>query len=146
MKVVYQNANDIWIESSMFLIYFFFFFWLSGKRGKEKREKGENNGEQKEDFVKKRWKIGNGRRKSYKMKRRPFFLLLLLFFFLSFYISKRLKFGLGLPKWKFATGKKHFTPGEKCLRKNDFAPSEKFSCYAPGLFHAYLNLGLHCVV
>ena len=25
---------------------------------------------------------------------------------------------------------KHFTPGK--IRKNDFAPSEKYACYAPG--------------
>ena len=30
----------------------------------------------------------------------------------------------------FSTGKKHFTPGKK-IRKNDFSPSEKNSCYAP---------------
>ena len=47
-----------------------------------------------------------------------------------FHFSKPLKFVLGLPKWKFSTVKKHFTPGKK-IRKNDFAPSEKFSCYAP---------------
>ena len=52
------------------------------------------------------------------------------FFFFAFHFSKPLKFVLGLPKWKFSTGKKHFTAGKK-LRKNDFAPSEQFSCYAP---------------
>ena len=35
------------------------------------------------------------------------------FFFFAFYFSKPLKFVLGLPKWKFSTGKKHFTPGKK---------------------------------
>ena len=41
-----------------------------------------------------------------------FFLLLLLPFFAS-HFSKPLKFVLGLPKWKFSTGKRHFTPGKK---------------------------------
>ena len=31
---------------------------------------------------------------------------------------------------EISSGKKHFTLGKK-FRKNDFAPSEKFSCYAP---------------
>ena len=33
---------------------------------------------------------------------------------------------LGLPRWEFSTGKKHFTQGKK-TKKNDFAPSEKYS-------------------
>ena len=41
-----------------------------------------------------------------------------------------LKFVLSLPKWDFFTGKKHFTTGKK-FRKTDFAPSEKYSSYAP---------------
>ena len=44
-------------------------------------------------------------------------------------IEARLKFVLGLPKWEFCSGKKHFTPGNQ-IRKNDFAPSEKYSSYA----------------
>ena len=42
-------------------------------------------------------------------------------FFFAFHFSKALKFALGLPKWEFSTGKRHFTP-EKKIRKNDFAP------------------------
>ena len=37
----------------------------------------------------------------------------LLFFFFALHFSKLLKFVLGLPKWKFPTGKRHFTPGKK---------------------------------
>ena len=70
-------------------------------------------------------KGGNGRWKSYKMRRPSFF-----FFFFFFCFSKPLKFVLGLPKWKVSTGKKHFMAGKK-LRKNNFAPSEQYSCYAP---------------
>ena len=33
------------------------------------------------------------------------------FFIFAFHFSKRLKFVLGLPKWEFSTGKKHFTSG-----------------------------------
>ena len=41
-------------------------------------------------------------------------LLCFLFFLFSFacHFSKILKFVLGLPKWEFSTGKKHFTPGK----------------------------------
>ena len=35
------------------------------------------------------------------------------FFFFAFHFSKQLKSVLGLPKWEFSTGKKHFTPGKK---------------------------------
>ena len=35
-----------------------------------------------------------------------------LFFFFAFHFWKRRKFVLGLPKWEFSTGKKHFTPGK----------------------------------
>ena len=58
-------------------------------------------------------------------ERPPFF-----FFFFASHFSKSVKFVLGLPKWKFSTGKKLFTLGKK-IRKNDFAPSEKISCYTP---------------
>ena len=34
-------------------------------------------------------------------------------FFFAFHFWKRRKFVLGLPKWEFSTGKKHFTPGKK---------------------------------
>ena len=53
------------------------------------------------------------------------------FFFFAFHFSKPLKFVWGLPKWEFSAGKNHFMPGKK-IRKKDFAPSEKYSSYAPG--------------
>ena len=44
----------------------------------------------------------------------PFFLCFCFCFVLFvFHFSKPLKKILGLPKWKFSTGKKHFTPGKK---------------------------------
>ena len=69
-----------------------------GKTGKWRRKEGKSR--------KGRLKIENGRRKSYKMRRG-------LFFFLAFHFSKPLKFVLGLPKWEFSTGEKHFLPGKK---------------------------------
>ena len=70
------------------------------KRGKEKREKGwklRRKGEKLEMEAGKRQKKRWG----------PFF------FFFAFHFWKRKKFVLGLPKWEFSTGKKHFTPGKK---------------------------------
>ena len=81
---------------------------------KMRREKGGMEKKRRKIVKRKgRWKIENGRKESYKMRNEERFLFL-----------------GGLPKWKFATGKKHFTPGKK-IRKNDFTPSEKFACYAP---------------
>ena len=53
----------------------------------------------------------------------------LVFFFFAFHFSKPLKFVFGLPKCEFSTGKKAFHTGKK-IRKNDFAPSEKYYSYA----------------
>ena len=63
---------------------------------------------------------------------------LFFFFFFFFHFWKRRKLVLGLPKWKFSTGKKHFTPGKKNLEKL-LCPSEKYNCYAPG-FAMDMNL------
>ena len=49
-----------------------------------------------------------------------------LFFFISLFKTTEICFGS--PKWEFCTGKKHFALGKN--RKNDFAPSEKYSSYA----------------
>ena len=86
---------------------------LGKKRQKEKRS----------EIEKKRRKIVKGKVEKLpneEMRRGPFF-----FFFFASHFSKPLKFVLGLPKWKFSTGKKHFTPGKK-IRKNDFAPQKNF--------------------
>ena len=90
---------------------------LPGKEGAWK------NGEKKENQkVKGRWKIGNGRRKSYKMRRRLCF---------PFHFSKPLKYVLGLRKWEFSTGKRHFTSGKKS-GKIPLSPLKKYSSYTPG--------------
>ena len=57
-----------------------------------------------------------------------------------FSFLKWLKFVLGLPKWKFSAGKKHFTPGKK-IRKNDFAPSEKNFLSEGSLFRVKYDFG-----
>ena len=46
------------------------------------------------------------------MRRGPFFFFF-FFFFLLFNFQKPQKFVLGLPKWDFSTGEKHFRPGKK---------------------------------
>ena len=53
---------------------------------------------------KKRRKIENGRREKFHNDDRTFFFF--FFFFFAFHFSKRLKFVLGVPKWKFSTRKK----------------------------------------
>ena len=72
-------------------------------------------------------KMEGGKWKSYKIneERTPFF----FFFFFASHFSKPPKFVLDLPKWKFSAGKK--------IRKNGFAPSEKFSSYAPAFNAKY---------
>ena len=86
-----------------------------GKKGKLRRKIGKFKKGKVENWKWKEEKLQNDERK-FQNDERTFF-------------SKPLKFVLGLPKWKFSTGKKHFTPGK--VRKNDFAPCEKFSHYAP---------------
>ena len=56
------------------------------------------------------------------------------FFFFAFHFSKPMKFVLGLPKGEFLPGKSIHT-GKK-FKKNDFAPSEKYSFYAPAILNA----------
>ena len=62
------------------------------------------------------------------MRRGLFFFF---FFFFACHFSKPVKFVLGLPKWNVLPGKSIQAGWEKITksRKNDFAPSEKFSCY-----------------
>ena len=59
-----------------------------------------------------------------------FFFFFFFFFFLLSHFSKPLKFVLGLPKWKSIERKKNISRQEK---NDDFAPSEKYSPYAPAM-------------
>ena len=75
-------------------------------------------------------KLWKGKVKTWKWKvekleneeRTPFF-----FFFFCFSVFKT-NFVLGLPKWKFSTGKKHFMLGKN--QKKWLPPQKNFSCYA----------------
>ena len=102
--------------------------------GKKRQGKKGKRGEIQENCKKGRWKIENGRWKSYKTRNEERFLFVfvvvvvvvvvvvfvflfcfVLFcfvfcFFVLFFLL--LKYVLGLSKWKFSTGKKHFTPGK----------------------------------
>ena len=104
--------------------------------GKERQGKRENREEKKENRKREGRKLNMEGGKVTKWGGGEGEDLLFFFFFFfcfAFHFSKPLKFVLGLPKWEFSTRKKHFTPGKK-IRKNDFAPSEKYSSYAPTVF------------
>ena len=75
-----------------------------------------------------RWKIETGRRKSYKIRRGPYFYFFLIFFF-CFSLFKTTEISFGSTKIGILDQEKAFCTGEK-TRKNDFAPSEKYSSYA----------------
>ena len=94
------------------------------KRGMKKGE----NGEEKKENKKRGWKIENGRRKSYKMRRGPLFFFFFFLFFFSLFKTTEICFGstkMGVFCWKkaFHTGGKN---QEKWL-----CPSEKYSSYTP---------------
>ena len=88
------------------------------KRGEEKKWKWRTKGGK---LYKWRWKIENGRGKKYANEQRTFS---------AFHFLKQLKFVLGLPKWKFSTGKKCFTPAGKNQEKWLCPLWKKYSCYA----------------
>ena len=52
------------------------------------------------------------------------FFFFFFFFLFAFHFWKRRKCVLGLPKWEFSTGKKHFTPWKK-LGKMTFSPQNR---------------------
>ena len=100
-----------------------FLFSYREKRGKEKWKRGKwriKEGKLKREGGKLKMEGG----KSSKMRRGPFF------FFFFFHFSKQRKFVLGLPKWKFSTGKKHFTPGKKS-REITLPPQKKKNPVTP---------------
>ena len=107
--------------------------WVSGKKRQGKKGKGVK-------IEKKRKKIGNGSRKTSEKEVRPFFFFFFFFFFFAFHFWKRRKFVLGLPKWEFSTGKKHFTPGKKSGKMT--LPPQKNMPVTP-LHH--LRAGLQCL-
>ena len=80
------------------------FCWPTGKGKMENKKRKGGKG---------RWKIGNRWEKGEKYENGTEDLWGFFFFFFAFHFLKQLKFVLGLPKWKFSTGKKHFTPAGK---------------------------------
>ena len=97
---------------------------LSGS-GKDRQGKKGKWGKKQGKLKKRRWKKekkGNGVKKKENWKSEGGKLEMEggkvtkwgdFFFFFAVHFSKWLKFVLGLPKWKFSTGKKHFTSGKK---------------------------------
>ena len=94
------------------------------KRGKEKREKGWKLRRKEGKLWKGRWKIGIWSRISYKKRWG------LLFFFFCFSLLKTTEICFGFTKIGIFYREKAFHVGKK-IRKNYFAPSEKYACYAP---------------
>ena len=87
---------------------------ISGKRRQGKKGKrGENWEEKKENCKRERGKLEMEVGKVIKRGEDFFFFFFFFFFFLLFTFENDWKFVLGLPKWEFSTGKKHFTPGKK---------------------------------
>ena len=102
------------------------------------------------------WRIGKkeARKKGWKLRRKggklemeagkrqkkrwgPFF----FFFFFCFSLLKTTKICFGSTKMEIFYREKAFHAGKK-IRKNDFAPSEKYACYAPG--HIPTKTKLEC--
>ena len=71
--------------------------------------------------------IGNGSRKTSEKEVRTFFFF---FFFFCFSLLKMTKICFGSTKMGIFYREKAFHVGKK-IRKDDFAPSEKYACYAP---------------
>ena len=124
-----QSAPQRLLTGKFLLIY-------QEKRGKAKKWKGgRGNGEEKKENCKReggKLKLELGG-KSPKMRRGPFSF--------AFYFSKQQKFVLGLPKWKFFTGKKDFTPGKNqgkkwlCPLRKKFLLRPCFPCPGWDLLH-----------
>ena len=100
---------------------------LLGKTWQGKMGKGVKIEKKRRKIVKEKVEIENWRWKSYKMRRGIFF-----FFFLplTFQMMKSTKICFGSTKIEIFYREKAFHTGIK-IRKNDFAPSEIFSCYTP---------------
>ena len=76
--------------------------------------------------------------KAIERGRGPFF-----FFFFCFSLLKTTEICFGSTKMGIFFREKHFTLGKK-ISKIDFAPSEKYACYAPAIL---LNLGaVRCIL
>ena len=96
------------------------FCWPTGKKEARKKGKRGENGEEKKENCKKE---GGKLKEEGKLQNeeRTFF----FFFFFAFHFSKPLKFVLGLPKWKFSTGK-CISRWEKWSGKMTLPPQKNF--------------------
>ena len=103
-------------------------------------EKGENGEEKKKNCKREGGKLKMEGGKSWKMIRGPFFFFFffLFLFFVCFSLWKTTKICFGATKMGIFYREKAFPLREK-IRKNYFAPSEKFSCYAPGFDTTFLT-------
>ena len=99
-----------------------------GKRG-EKKENCKREGGNLEMEVVKVVKRGD-----------DFFFFFFFFFLLFTFENNRIFFCL--PKWGIFYREKAFHAGKK-IRKNDFAPTEIYACYAPGHHQSFPYI--HCV-
>ena len=98
------------------------FCWRIGKKKARKKGKmGENWEEKVENW---KWKQENVRKRGED-------LFFFFFFFFCFSLLKTTKICFGSTKMGIFYREKAFHAGKK-IRKNDFAPSEKYACYAPG--------------
>ena len=96
---------------------------LPGKKRQGKKGKGVK-------IEKKRRKIVKGKVKNWKWKVESYKMRRGLFFFFCFSLFKTTKICFGSTKLEIFYREKALHTRKK-IRKNDFAPSEKFSCYAP---------------
>ena len=88
---------------------------IGKKEARKKGKRGENWEEKVENW---KWKQKNVRKRGED------------FFFSCFSLLKTTKIGFESTKMGISYGEKAFHGGKK-IRKNDFAPSEKYACYAP---------------
>ena len=100
---------------------------LPGKKRQGKCKRGENEEEKKENCKREGGKLKK-EGKSCKMSRGPFFFFFFFFFLLFTFQNDKNLF------WVYQNG--NFLSGKSIscrekIKKNDFAPSGKFSCYAP---------------
>ena len=99
---------------------------VSRKKRQGKKGKGVKIEKKKRKIVK--GKVGNW--KSYKEKGDDLFFFFFFFFFFCFSVLKQTEIYFGSTKIGIFYREEAFHAGKK-IRKNDFAPSEKYACYAP---------------
>ena len=99
------------------------FCWPTGKNRARKKGKKGKMGRKEGKFERKEVKIWKWKGKRYENEQRTFF-------FFPPHFLKSPKFVWGLPEWTIFTGKNHISRRQK-IGKTEFAPSEKYSSFAP---------------